>query len=125
MSQPVKLSDSLVIDARQAGAALQRSIAGQVEFWARLGRAIEPLIRGDEARALSQAGPQSVAECLASVGTKQGDARLQQYLLSLPFPHYEADPEDAHLLVRVEESGQKTRGRFVNRRFIEVEGTGR
>ena len=38
MSQPVKLSDSLVLDARLAGEAVERSIAGQVEFWARLGR---------------------------------------------------------------------------------------
>jgi hypothetical protein len=29
MSQPVKLSDALVLDARLAGAALERSIAGQ------------------------------------------------------------------------------------------------
>ena len=74
---------------------------------------------------LSQALPQRVADCLASVGTQQGDARLQQYLLSLPFPHYEVDPDDAHLLIRVDESGQKTRGHFVNRRFIKVEGSGR
>ena len=38
MSQPVKLSDALVLDARLAGEAVERSIAGQVEFWARLGR---------------------------------------------------------------------------------------
>ncbi|PIX46733.1 MAG: hypothetical protein COZ06_16555 [Armatimonadetes bacterium CG_4_10_14_3_um_filter_66_18] len=31
MSQPVKLSDTLVLDARVAGEAFQRSIAGQVE----------------------------------------------------------------------------------------------
>ena len=37
MSQPVKLSESLVLDARLAGDAVERSIAGQVEFWARLG----------------------------------------------------------------------------------------
>ena len=32
MSQPVKLSDSLVFDARMAGDLLERSIAGQIEF---------------------------------------------------------------------------------------------
>ena len=74
---------------------------------------------------LSPVLPQPVADCLASVGTPQGDARLQQYLLSQPFPHYEADPDNAHLLIRVDESGQKTRGRFVNRHFIKVEATAR
>ena len=45
MSQPVKVSDSLVLDARLTGEVAERSIAGQIEFWARLGRAIEPLLR--------------------------------------------------------------------------------
>ncbi|MBX9692585.1 MAG: ParD-like family protein [Cyanobacteria bacterium] len=44
MSQPVKLSDELVLDARLVSELGERSIAGQIEFWARLGRAIE-LIR--------------------------------------------------------------------------------
>lgn len=43
MSQAVKLSDALVLDARLAGNAVERSIAGQVEFWARLGRSIDDL----------------------------------------------------------------------------------
>lgn len=33
MSQPVKLSDSLVLDARMAGELLERSIAGQTTFY--------------------------------------------------------------------------------------------
>ena len=44
MSQPVKLSDELVLDARLTSKAAERSIAGQIEFWAQLGRAIEPLV---------------------------------------------------------------------------------
>ena len=54
--QSVKLSDELVLEARTAGAAARRSIAGQVEFWARLGKAIEPLLRGDRALALQRSG---------------------------------------------------------------------
>src|ERR1035438_9156293 len=50
MSQPVKLSDSLVLDARLAGDAMERSIAGQVEFWARLGRSVEVLLEGRQVR---------------------------------------------------------------------------
>ncbi len=37
----MKLSDALVLDARIAGEVLERSIAGQVEYWAKLGRAVE------------------------------------------------------------------------------------
>ena len=46
MSQPVKLSDKLVLDARVTAEIAERSIAGQIEFWAQLGRAIEPIIEG-------------------------------------------------------------------------------
>jgi hypothetical protein len=49
MSQPVKLSDELVLDARLTGEIAERSIAGQIEFWANLGRAIEPLVSGAHA----------------------------------------------------------------------------
>jgi hypothetical protein len=55
-SQPVELSDSLVLDARLTGEVAQRSIAGQIEFWASLGRAIESLLRGPEGFALRKAG---------------------------------------------------------------------
>jgi hypothetical protein len=37
----VKLSSQLVDEARQEAELLQRSIAGQIEHWARLGRAVE------------------------------------------------------------------------------------
>ncbi len=37
MGQPVKLSDELVDDARAVVPFSQRSIAGQIEFWAGLG----------------------------------------------------------------------------------------
>lgn len=119
MSQPVKLSDSLVLDARMAGEVLQRSIAGQVEFWARLGRALEPLLQGHQALALSRdAAARPLSECLADVDTPQGRQRVQEYLKSGPYPHYEASPDSPGLLVRIDADGTRTLGRFVNRRFV-------
>jgi hypothetical protein len=44
MSQPVKISDELIGNARRIAEIAERSIAGQIEFWAQLGRAIEPLL---------------------------------------------------------------------------------
>ena len=44
MGQPVKVSDTLLLDARLMGEATHRSIAGQIEFWARLGRAVAALL---------------------------------------------------------------------------------
>lgn len=118
MSQPVKLSDSLVLDARLAGAILERSIAGQVEYWARLGRAIEEIIAGSQAIALCRSGsavPLSV--CLDSVDTPAGRRRVTEVLDTRPFPHFEAVPGEQRLLVRVDADGRRTLGRFVNRQF--------
>src|SRR6516164_3724673 len=119
MSQPVKVSDTLVLDARLMGEATQRSIAGQIEFWARLGRAIETLLRGDQVLALSKAGRANpLSACLRSVDSPEGRERLARHLKSLPYPHYE--PAPGGLLVRIEENGKRTTGRFVNRKFQSV-----
>ncbi len=121
MSQPVKLSDALVLDARLMGEVTRRSIAGQIEFWARLGRAIEILLRGDQVLVLCEAGKaKPLSACLKSVDSPQGRKRLAEHLKSLPYPHYEPAPGPARLLVRIEANGKRTSGRFVNRRFQPV-----
>ena len=121
MSQPVKLSDELVLDARLAGQATERSIAGQVEFWAKLGRAIEPLIRGDRAIALCRSSAaQSLSALIGSVDSAAGRKRLERHLASLPFPHYAPAPGARGLLVRTDADGARTVGRFVNRAFTPV-----
>lgn len=120
MSQPVKISDALVLDARLTGEAAERSIAGQIEFWARLGRAIEPLLRGDQALALRRAGDaRLLSDCLRDVDSSEGRRRVAEHLKSRPFPHYEPT-ESPGVLVRIEENGRRTLGRFVNRRFEPV-----
>lgn len=119
MSQPVKLSDDLVLEARTVGAVARRSIAGQVEYWARLGKSIEPLLRGDRALALQRSGTaRSLAESIQSVDTAVGHARVRGYLESRPFPHFEPCEDEAGMLVRIDEDGTRTRGRFVNREFV-------
>ena len=121
MSQPVKLSDALVLDARITGELVERSIAGQVEFWARLGRSIEHLLQGDQALALCRnASTRPLSECLESADSTKGHERLKAYLESQPFPHYEAHPDQAGLLIRMDEDGRRTTGRFMNRQFQPV-----
>jgi hypothetical protein len=121
MSQPVKLSDELVLDARLTAEVAERSIAGQIEYWAQLGRAIEPLLQGTQALALRRAGAfKPVSECLESVDSPEGRRRVAEYLHSQPFPHYEPAPEAPGMLIRTEADGTRTLGRFVNRQFKEV-----
>lgn len=117
MGQPVKLSESLVLDARLTGQVAERSIAGQIEFWAGLGRAVESLLRADRALALKQRGDvRPLSACLASVGTRAGRARLSATLAAQPFPHFEPAAKPGWL-VKIDADGTRTVGRFVHREF--------
>jgi hypothetical protein len=119
MSQPVKLSDALVLDARLVGKTVNRSISGQVEFWASIGRAIEPLLQGDQVYALCRnAAARPLSACLESVDTPEGGLRTSDFLKSQPYPHYEAFPAKRGFLIRTEADGKRTIGRFVNREFV-------
>ena len=121
MSQPVKLSDELVLDARLTGEIVERSISGQIEFWANLGRAIEPLLEGIHSLALQKsAKARSVSASLKSVDSPEGRRRVNRYLQSQPFPHYEPHSKPG-LLVRIEANGKRKVGRFIDRRFVAVD----
>ena len=83
MGQPVKLSDKLVLEARLAGEDNERSIAGQIEHWARLGRAVESLLVLDatlglasmtQARAFNDAVPMTGLALAKLDGTAKGGA---------------------------------------------------
>lgn len=52
--KPVKLSDSLALEARLIGETTERSIAGHVEFWTRLGRSVELTLQGQQVLRLCQ-----------------------------------------------------------------------
>jgi len=94
MGQPVTVSTALVLDTRLTAEVAERSIAGQIQFWARMGRAIEPRVRGDMALALRRAGDsQTLSKCLNSVDSAAGRRCLAEHLKSLLYPHYE--PADA------------------------------
>jgi hypothetical protein len=121
MSQPVKLSDALVLDARIAGEAQERSIARQVEFWAKLGKSVDLLLDGRRLRSLLASGAvQPLSEALASVDTPAGRKRVQDVIASRPFPHYRQYAGQPGLLVRIDQDGTETVGRFLNRVFTAV-----
>jgi hypothetical protein len=122
MSQPVKLSDELVLDARLTAEVAERSIAGQIEYWAQLGRAVEPLLEGCRALALRRAGAvRPLSACLAEVDSAEGRQRVASFLESRPFPHFEPVPGSPGVLVRIDEDGTRTSGRFVGREFRAAE----
>ncbi len=122
MGQPVKLSDGLLNEARVVGAAMGRSMAGQVEFWASLGREMERMMTGGK---LMQVRQRSIAaelqEALETVNDPLGRAQLEAYLETTPFPHYTPHPDLARVFIREDEDGTKTVGRFIGREFVSTE----
>ena len=121
MGQPVKLSDKLVLDARIVGETAERSVASQIEFWARLGRAIEPVLRTDEALRLKQRGAAApLSACLTDVDTPAGRDRVKAFLDTRPYPHFEPAPDRPGFVVKIDEDGTRTVGRFLNRKFKPV-----
>jgi hypothetical protein len=118
MSHPISLSDELVLDAQLTAELAERSIAGQIEFWAQLGRAVEGLLQGAQALALRRAGKaRPLSKCLEEVDTEAGRVRVKEHLSARPYPHYESAPNHPGQLVRIEKDGSRTRGRFVGREF--------
>lgn len=125
MGQPVKLSDALVLDARFAGEITERSIAGQIEFWASLGRAVDLLLRGKDVLALKKHGStRTLSECVAEIDTPAGKDRVCKVLEARPFPHFADAPGQPDLLIRIDEDGTRTVGQFVGRRFVEASSGG-
>jgi hypothetical protein len=121
MGQPVKLSDALVLDARIVGETAERSIASQIEFWARLGRAIEPVLRTDAVLRLKQRGEATpLSACLTEADTAAGRERVRSFVAARPYPHFEAAPGRPGLIVKIDHDGTRTIGRFVNREFQPV-----
>jgi len=118
MGQPVKLSDALVLEARVAAEAAERSIASQIEFWARIGKAVESILRGDGILRRKRRGEVvPLSALLKSVDSKAGRERVKAQQSARPFPHFEQAPGKPGFLVKIEENGKRTVGRFVNREF--------
>lgn len=61
-----------------------------------------------------------ISECLNTVDSPEGRQRIADSLQGQPFPHYDAHSDESGLLVRIEENGRRTVGRFVNRTFQPV-----
>jgi hypothetical protein len=123
MPQPVKLSDAIILDARIAAESQQRSIAGQVEFWASLGKSIELLLNGKQVQALRESETaKRLANAIATVETAAGRARVAAVLANRPYPHFKQVNGRPELLIRIDENGTQTVGRFVNRAFVAEKG---
>lgn len=118
MGMPVKLSDHLVLDARVAAGVTNRSITGQIEFWAEIGKAMEERMGFAEVAALKRAQRSvPLSQLIDEVERPQGRARLRAELDALAYPHFEPTKKPG-IFVRITEDGHRTEGRFQKREFV-------
>ncbi len=118
MGMPVKLSDQLVLDARTAAEVTDRSITGQIEFWASLGKALEQAAGFHEIAALKRAGKcPPLSTLIDQVGRPEGAERLRAVLAARPFPQFEPTATPS-VFARIDADGTRTLGRFVQRQFV-------
>jgi hypothetical protein len=128
MPVAVKLSDSLAEEARTASAGADRSLTGQVEHWARLGKAVEPLFTAPTIAALKKSGGD-----IGKLDDEQEKARVLAILeafhrtprealgekLQLPSKSViEPDPEKPGGFIRIQPDGTVEHGLLKDRRFI-------
>lgn len=129
MPVAVKLSDTLAEEARTASAGADRSLTGQIEHWARLGKAVEPLFNAPTIAALKKSGGdiaslenpaerQLVIDALAQLRINPPFAETAAFLATTRGPLYEADPANPEGIVQILADGTHLPGKFVNRVFI-------
>lgn len=119
MGLPIKISQDLALAARTEAKVFERSLASQVEHWARIGRAVEQVLGHDQLAALKrQAGMPEFADAMRRVSSEAGQRRALAHLQKLGGPRYGTDPDRPDGVIRIDPDGSRTRGRFVRRVFV-------
>lgn len=130
MSMPVKLSDELVLSARREAALTERSITAQIEYWAKLGRALERALSHEEVLAINAThgdlrqafvAPErqrSVRAVMQAILATDERNTVQAIIHASKQPVYETDPQRVGGIVQVSADGKRIAGRFVQRRFV-------
>lgn len=119
MGLPIKISDDLALAAREEADVCDRSIASQVEHWARIGRAVEQVLGHEQLVALKrQARLPDFAQAMREATSELGQQKALAHLRTLGGPRYGVDPERPGSIIRIDPDGSRVRGRFVNRHFI-------
>ena len=128
MTIPLRLDNDLVSAATQVAAIQKRTIRKQIEFWAELGKAVEPLLDITDVYAVIQglkkitvepvaSTPVSPAAVFESLESSRKSEAFIKKAVSTPF-YYEASLSRPGLLDRVDAAtGTRQTGRFHNGEF--------
>ncbi len=130
-SVAIKISEELAEAARAEALQADRSLTGQIEHWAKIGRGAESTLSAQMAHLIKRFGgdPQSVSdpqlllrlrEALTHVHSSNHREKGTADFMNQNAPLYEADPLDPAGIVQVRPDGSKIRGRLENRVFVPV-----
>lgn len=120
MGLPLRISDEIVLKAREEAETSDRSITGQIEHWVRLGMAVEAVLDHGQARALKRRGKAlvSLTDAMARAESPEAGREMRAHLMESGQPLYSADPARKGGIVRENPDGSRTPGRFVGRTFV-------
>lgn len=96
---------------------MQRSMAGQIEFWATLGRAVERVSNRTQLEHLQQRAAIPLSTIVSTIDRLEGRKRLQTHLESRPFPRFSPHPTFASTFIRESANGTRCIGRFHQGKF--------
>lgn len=124
----IKVSAELADSARKEAVHADRSLTGQIEHWAKLGRAAEAVLPAQVASALKRcAGDMQTIEnesiqskalnALAALQT-QTPGSLRQKIGLDQQTLFEPDPETPGGFIRITPDGKRTRGVMEGRMFV-------
>ena len=124
----IKINPALAELARSASTDADRSLTGQVEHWARLGRAVEPLLAAPDIASLKKCGGDlglledeaekaRVLAVLENFRKNPQHAEMAAFLRSKG-PIYDLDPANPERIIKVDPDGTRTPGKFVGRAFV-------
>src|SRR5215470_1229507 len=110
MGMPVKITDDLVVAARTEAQAAGRTMTGQIEHWAMIGRAVELIMTHTELLSIK-----SLHGIFPTAPRREEVRRLLEHIVADPHdrkeahalihaagkPVYEADPSNPERIVQV------------------------
>lgn len=128
----IKISADLAESARTEASHADRSLTGQIEHWAKLGRVFETLVPAQMATILKRTNgdieaiedPVMKQRVLAAIEAVHGQTHFQgasANLLKSGGTRYETDPANPSGIIQVKPDGSRVRGSFVGRTFVPVE----
>ena len=130
MGMPLRISETLVREAKKSAELQERSVTAQIEHWAKIGMAVEAAVSLGATTALkATAGrldklvPDATMRKqlkAALVGIVQSADRqaADRIVRAAGKPVYEADRSHPGFLIRIDPDGKRTRGRMQGKRFV-------